>query len=135
LSLSVSSDAALAEQVAALAREISGTNGNPEIQELARRVAEAEIDLRRVREARHQLLSQAVSNPYYGGRANVTAKLADMRQLVPDDAVTTVPEEPHKVATILSHEIKRLSVMERYERRALSRRKFAIRALDLARLV
>src|SRR5438034_4859672 len=39
-----------------LAREIAGTDANAEIQELARRVAEAEIDLRRVRYARHQLL-------------------------------------------------------------------------------
>jgi hypothetical protein len=58
LSVSIYSDAALAEEVATLAREIAGTNGNAEIQELAGWVAEAEIDLRRVRKARHQLLSQ-----------------------------------------------------------------------------
>jgi hypothetical protein len=144
LSLSVYCDAALAEEVAALAREIAGMNGNAEIQELARQVAEAQMDLRRVREARHQLLAQALSNPYYEARAAVREKLAYIFQLLRDDApdvsvatlteyLTTTPEGPHKMATILSQEIQRLSVMDRYERRARSRRKFAIRALDLAK--
>ena len=52
LSLPVCSDPALCEEVEMLAREIAGTDANAEIQELARRVAEAEIDLRRVRYAR-----------------------------------------------------------------------------------
>jgi hypothetical protein len=45
----------------------------------------------------------------------------------------TTPEGPAKFATILSKESKRLLAVDRYERRALSRRKFAIRALDEAR--
>jgi len=60
LSLSVYSDPALSEEVEALAREIAGPGANAEIQELARRVAEAQIDMRRVRYARHQFLSRAV---------------------------------------------------------------------------
>ena len=63
LSLPVRSDPALSEEVEALAREIAGPDANAKIQELARRVAEAQIDLRRVRYARHQLLSSALSNP------------------------------------------------------------------------
>jgi hypothetical protein len=45
----------------------------------------------------------------------------------------TTPQGPHKFATILLQEAKKLQAVDRYERRALSRRKFAIRAFDVAR--
>ena len=44
------------------ARQIAGPNTSADIQILARRIAEAQVDLRRVRCARHLLLSQALSN-------------------------------------------------------------------------
>jgi hypothetical protein len=69
LSLPIYSDPALSEEVDALAREIAGMDANAEVQAHARRVAEAQIDLRRVRYARHQLLSHALSNPYYESRS------------------------------------------------------------------
>jgi hypothetical protein len=47
--------------------------------------------------------------------------------------VTSTPEGPQKFAIILSQEAKRLLAMDRYERRALSRRKHAIRAFDQVR--
>jgi hypothetical protein len=55
--------------VQALARQIAGQHVSAHIEILARRVAEAQIDLRRVRYARHQLLSDALVNPYYESRA------------------------------------------------------------------
>src|SRR5262249_33440024 len=52
LSLPVLVDPALSQEVEALAREMAGANASSEIQELARRIAEAQVDLRRVRCAR-----------------------------------------------------------------------------------
>jgi hypothetical protein len=46
---------------------------------------------------------------------------------------TSTPKGPDKFAMILSGEAKKLLTMDRYERRALARRKFAIRAFDAAR--
>ena len=144
LSLPVCSDPALSEEVEALAREIAGTDAHAEIQELARRVAEAQIDVRRVRYARHQRLTRALSGPHYDSRANLRGKLKFMCTLLQRDDreisiaaltkfLTSTLEGPEKFAMILSQESKRLLAMDRYERQALLRRKIAIRALENAR--
>jgi hypothetical protein len=144
LSLPVCSNPALSEEVETLAREIAGPGAKAATKELARRVAEAQIDLRRVRYARYQLLSRTLAEPYYEPRANTRKKAALLRFLLQKNApdlpianvlkfVTSTPQGPDKLATILSQEAKQLLAMDRYERRALSRRKFAIRALDHAR--
>jgi hypothetical protein len=143
LSLPVCSNPALSKEVETLAREIAGPGANAETQELARQVAEAQIDLRRVRSARHQFLCDTLSKEYYESYANMRMKVKLLRALLrpnpPDMSmetlkfVTSTPQGPHKLATILSGETKKLLAMDRYERRALSRRKFAIRAFDAAR--
>jgi hypothetical protein len=143
LSLPICSIPASSEEVETLAREIAGPGANAETQERARRVAEAQIDLRRVRYARHQLLSDALSDQYYDSFANMRMKEKVLRAILrrnPLDIsmetlkfMTSTPQGPDKLATILSGEAKKLLAMDRYERRALSRRKFAIRAFDAAR--
>ena len=47
--------------------------------------------------------------------------------------ITDSPEKPRTLATVLAQEVKAMCAFDRYEKRALSRRKFAIRALDAAR--
>jgi hypothetical protein len=120
LTLPVLADPSLAVEVKFLARRIAGEGANHELQEYASRIAEAQIDLVRVRGARHQLISRALGDPDY-------ESTAIQRN---DDAK---PEGADKFATILADLAARLVGMDRYERRALSRRKFAIRALDAAR--
>jgi hypothetical protein len=145
LSLPVCSNPALSEEVETFAREIAGPGANTQIYELARRVAEAQIDLRRVRYARHQFLSAALSDHYYDSHANMRmkvkvighllrAKAPDISMEALEKFLTATPQGPHKFATILSQEAKQLLAMDRYERRALSRRKFAIRTFDEARI-
>ena len=147
LSLTVYSDPALSQEVEALARKIAPIEGDGEIQELARRIAEAQIDLHRARRARHQLLSEALGDPNYESAMMQRKKLAAVIRCarsfgpltpVPDDLVAFLnskPEGPHKFAAILADKTRHLLALDRYERRALSRRNRAIQALDAARVL
>ena len=64
LSLPVQSDQALSEEAQALARQIAGPHASALFQILARRIAEAQVDLRRIRHARDQFLSAALADRY-----------------------------------------------------------------------
>jgi hypothetical protein len=65
LSVLVESDGDLIGQVQALTNQIAGSDASVQIQILARRIAEAQVDLHRVRYARHLLLADALSNSEY----------------------------------------------------------------------
>lgn len=141
LSLPVCSDPVLSEEVETLARKIAGPDADAISMAFARQIAEAQIDLRRVCDARHRLLSNTMSNQYYDTHANARRKVKLIGLLLRPDApemsvetltklVTSTPQGPRKLATILSQEAKQLLALDRYERRARSKRKSAIRGFD-----
>jgi hypothetical protein len=152
LSLSVLENPVLSVEVENLAREIAGEGATREILDLARRVAEPQIDLIRIRQARHDLLSRDLNDPEFRPlkwdkdvKAITNIALTFMRHSGPDAVLPPQvaehadrvlhwkPQGAEKLAHIVSDLTPKLLAMDRYERRALSRRKFAIRALDTTR--
>ena len=93
LSVSIFADVAYSAEIERMANEIVSQSENRETIELARRVAEAESDLARIRQ--DSLLQRN------GGLNKVAEDV-----------------------------LKQLIAMDRYERRAVSRRKFAMRELE-----
>ena len=134
------------------AREIAGEGASHEILKLANRIAEAQIDIVRIRQARHDLLSQYLNDPefrpyQYFKDAHALGKIIAgyMRRFGPevvlppevvrnaDHLLHWKPQGAEKFAHVLSDLAPKLVAIDRYGRRALSRRKFAIRDFDAAR--
>ena len=117
--------------------------------EFARKIAEAEIDLRRIRRARAAAEKIAAPPRYFKTIASPDAKLrmkrlgrAKRHKNASIEDLTRMPAEAGSnpeasrlvdVPVKQSPRDRRGEAFARYERRALSRRKSAIRAFDAAR--
>jgi hypothetical protein len=103
LSIPVLADPVLTGDIVELAERIANGSTDSQVQECARDVAAAQIDVERVRHARHVLFAR----PAMGASATEARSDGMLDQL------------------------KELWALSRYERRAMSRRKSAIRALQV----
>jgi len=109
LTLSMTSTAAFAKQLDKLVREIAGNTENAIVLERARAIAQAELDLARVRRAKVALIERASA---FGV------------------AAATMPsQEPDRSAEAVRRVLPELRQLDRYERRAAAQRERAVRNL------
>ena len=134
LTLSVTSTAAYAKQLAKLVREIAGDSKEAIVLERARAIAQAELDLARVRRAKVALLERActfgeLEPPQVLSSATQIIRFVnalDRGRLIlptPVDSSATMPShEPDRSAEAIRRLLPELRKLERYERRAAARR-------------
>lgn len=145
LNIPVDADPVRAKAIATLTRAIAGPDASAEIDALARPVAEAQVDLLRIREARCRLLSgrwcnlpgesgppqRSTASAHGGGDGGDHSTVG--LGLLKEPMRATSPHTLRRLALALQQDSRQLLALDRYERRALSRRKFAMRDLDDAR--
>jgi hypothetical protein len=124
LSIPVLFDSGLSSHVKDLVPKIVGENSSAALLMTARAVAEAQVDIDRIRHARLGLLSGPLEDSDHD-----SAGVQKCKTVVSSEE----PGRAKKVSVNLSNRVRALERLERYERRALSRRKAATRVFDAAR--
>ena len=150
LNVPIWSDPALLPVAEASARRIAGLGAEATTLEHARRIAEAQIDLDRVRSHRRSLIAGFLTDPDYQPLRVLRQQLRLMKTIdrvertrgAPfdiDEIEEMIDLEPlegdAKFAAVVEDKSSELAALDRYERRALSRRKAAIRNFDAARML
>ena len=113
------------------ADKFSSFGSNVFQQLMARRIAQADLELRRIRKAR-VLLAKNPAQPPYDPIFDLVDELAEEPGLRPPPF--RLRWEKLHLRQLHRKLHREANAFERYERRALSRRKFAMRDFDIARL-
>jgi hypothetical protein len=141
LSVASLADPSWAPEVRELADLLAHQEAPPKIRELAYLVAAAQIDIVRVSKARYELLGNTLGDDGFETtwQRNKREMIIKHKSELPPDSYQRVmtelarkPKGEEKVALVFSELSEQLLRLERYERRARSRRRKAIRAFDLA---
>ena len=123
LAVPIWSDPVLTANVVALAEHIAGVHPSPQVMAHAQQVAEAQIEVVRVRRWRLDLMDQHLSHLRL---ENPNDRASELRR----DAELSL-----KKASIVLDLTPQLQLLDRYERRAVSRRNRAIQSLTAVRVV
>src|SRR5262245_56327103 len=136
LTLSITSTAEYAKQLETLVRKIAGDTKDPVKLERARAIAQAELELARVRRAKVALIECASAfGEFDPPRPTVCQLIRHLNAIQvgsfidpkPIDASATMPtQEPHRSAEAIRRVLPELCKLERYESRAAVRRNRAL---------
>ena len=150
LSIPVCKEPSLSIQAEEIALKLAGPDPDETLLDRARAVGATQFDLIRVRARRNALLAQLLADPEYrplsaykiqARRMRSTERvhrilrrfsnLGDIKPLIELKPL----KDNEKFATIVEDRTRELAALDRYERRAISKRKSAIRAFELGQHV
>jgi hypothetical protein len=136
LTLTITSTAAFAKQLETLVRKIAGDSEDTIVLERAREIAQAELELARVRRAKVALIERASAlGALDPPKLTVTQMIRVVnafdrgRFIIPKliDALATMPsQEPDRSAEAIRRVLPELRKLDRYERRAAAQRDRAV---------
>jgi hypothetical protein len=147
LSIPVRKEPSFSIQAEEIALKLAGPEPDEAFLDRARAIGEAQVDLNRVRARRNALVSQLLADPEYQPLSaykiqarrvrsvervcGILRRFSNFGDIKPQIELKPLKDE-EKFSTIVEDRIRELTALDRYERRALSKRKSAIRAFDSA---